>query len=92
MTNTDTGLPDPHGRFGPYGGQFVPETLMVALQELVKEYETAKADPEFHAVLAKLLKDYVGRPTPLYFAKRLCSDREGLALYTIGAQQGSRYP
>jgi tryptophan synthase beta chain len=81
MTNTDTGLPDPHGRFGPYGGQFVPETLMVALQELVKEYETAKADPEFHAVLAKLLKDYVGRPTPLYFAKRLTEKAGGAQIY-----------
>jgi tryptophan synthase beta chain len=81
MTNINTGLPDPHGRFGPYGGQFVPETLMVALQELVKEYETAKSDPEFHAVLAKLLKDYVGRPTPLYFAKRLTEKAGGAQIY-----------
>ena len=71
MTSMDTGLPDAHGRFGAYGGQFVPETLMVALQELTQEYEIAKADPEFQAALAKLLKDYVGRPTPLYFAQRL---------------------
>jgi tryptophan synthase beta chain len=54
---------------------------MVALQELVKEYETAKADPEFHAVLAKLLKDYVGRPTPLYFAKRLTEKAGGAQIY-----------
>jgi tryptophan synthase beta chain len=81
MTNMDTGLPDPHGRFGLYGGQFVPETLMVALQELVKEYEIAKADPEFQAELAKLLKDYVGRPTPLYFAKRLTEKAGGAQIY-----------
>jgi tryptophan synthase beta chain len=54
---------------------------MVALQELVKEYETAKSDPEFHAVLAKLLKDYVGRPTPLYFAKRLTEKAGGAQIY-----------
>jgi tryptophan synthase beta chain len=81
MTNMDTGLPDAHGRFGSYGGQFVPETLMVALQELVKEYRTAKADPEFQTDLAKLLKDYVGRPTPLYFAKRLTEKADGAQIY-----------
>jgi tryptophan synthase beta chain len=81
MTSMDTGLPDPHGRFGAYGGQFVPETLMVALQELVKEYETAKADPEFQEALAKLLKDYVGRPTPLYFAQRLTERGGGAQIY-----------
>ncbi|MDA0798100.1 MAG: tryptophan synthase subunit beta [Chloroflexi bacterium] len=81
MTSMDTGLPDAHGRFGPYGGQFVPETLMVALQELIREYEIAKADPEFQAELAKLLKDYVGRPTPLYFAKRLTEKGGGAQIY-----------
>ena len=81
MTSMDTGLPDSHGRFGPYGGQFVPETLMVALQELIKEYETAKADLEFQAELAKLLKDYVGRPTPLYFAMRLTEKGGGAQIY-----------
>jgi tryptophan synthase beta chain len=54
---------------------------MVALQELVKEYEIAKADPEFQAELAKLLKDYVGRPTPLYFAKRLTEKAGGAQIY-----------
>jgi len=77
----DTGFPDSHGRFGAYGGQFVPETLMVALQDLVKEYETAKADPEFQEALAKLLKDYVGRPTPLYFAQRLTERGAGAQIY-----------
>ena len=81
MMSMDTGFPDSHGRFGAYGGQFVPETLMVALQDLVKEYETAKADPEFQEALAKLLKDYVGRPTPLYFAQRLTERGAGAQIY-----------
>ena len=77
----DTGFPDSHGRFGAYGGQFVPETLMVALEGLVKEYEIAKADPEFQEALAKLLEDYVGRPTPLYFAQRLTERGGGAQIY-----------
>ena len=77
----DTGLPDSHGRFGPYGGQFVPETLMAALEELLKEYEAAKADLEFQRALAKLHKDYVGRPTPLYFAQRLTERGGGAQIY-----------
>jgi tryptophan synthase beta chain len=81
MTSMDTGLPDSQGRFGRFGGQFVPETLMVALQELVKEYEIAKVDPEFQAALAKLLKDFVGRPTPLYFAQRLTERGGGAQIY-----------
>ena len=64
-------LPDERGRFGPYGGQYVPETLMAALDELCKEYEAAQADPAFQAELAALLRDYVGRPTPLYHAKHM---------------------
>ncbi len=59
-----------NGKFGPYGGQYVSETLMPALAELVKAYDEAKADPTFQAMCAGLLKDYVGRPTPLYFAQR----------------------
>jgi hypothetical protein len=59
------------GRFGVYGGRYVPETLMAALVELEHEYEAAKNDAAFQAELAGLLKDYAGRPTPLYFAKRL---------------------
>lgn len=81
MISMDTGLPDSHGRFGAYGGQFVPETLMVALQQLVAEYEKAKADPQFQAELGKLLKDYVGRPTPLYFAQRLTERGGGAQIY-----------
>jgi tryptophan synthase beta chain len=58
-------------RFGPYGGQYVPETLMPALAELEAAWESARADPEFRAELDELLRDYAGRPTPLYLARRL---------------------
>ena len=57
--------------FGNFGGQYVPETAMFALIELEKEYEKAKGDPQFQAELEDLLKNYVGRPTPLYYAKNL---------------------
>ncbi len=59
------------GRFGAYGGRYVPETLMAALEELEQAYAEAEADPAFHAELDGLLHHYCGRPTPLYFAKRL---------------------
>jgi len=62
------------GRFGPYGGQFVPETLMPCLIELERTWENARHDPEFNADLAELLTDYSGRPTPLYRARRLEQD------------------
>jgi len=74
-------LPDRHGHFGQFGGMFVPETLMSALLELAAEYEKAKADPAFHAELAGLLRDYVGRPTPLYFAERLTELLGGAKIY-----------
>lgn len=61
-----TSLPDPSGHFGPYGGRFVPETLMSPLEELEQAYDAAIADPEFQAELDSLLKNYAGRPTPLY--------------------------
>ena len=61
----------PLGRFGSFGGRFVPETLMDALNRLTEEYEKAKADPEFQATLNDYLKNYVGRPSPLYLAERL---------------------
>jgi tryptophan synthase beta chain len=69
------------GRFGIYGGRYVPETLMAALLELEHEYEVAKADAAFQAELALLLKDYAGRPTPLYFAKRLSEELGGAKIY-----------
>ena len=69
------------GRFGVYGGRYVPETLMAALLELEHEYEAAKADAAFQAELADLLRDYAGRPTPLYFAKRFTEDLGGAKIY-----------
>ena len=69
------------GRFGVYGGRYVPETLMAALLELEHEYEAAKADAAFQAELNLLLHDYAGRPTPLYFAKRLTEDLGGARVY-----------
>ncbi len=64
-------LPDRKGYFGPYGGRYVPETLMPALQELEREYRRARRDPAFWQELEGLLRDYAGRPTPLYFARSL---------------------
>src|SRR3974390_2875799 len=69
------------GRFGIYGGRYVPETLMAALVELEHEYNVAKADAAFQSELASLLKDYAGRPTPLYFAKRLTEALGGAKIY-----------
>jgi tryptophan synthase beta chain len=66
-----TGLPDTQGRFGRFGGKYVPETLMPALAELETAYHQYSKDAEFQAELQNLLRDYVGRPTPLYFAERL---------------------
>jgi tryptophan synthase beta chain len=74
-------LPDIHGHFGPYGGMFVPETLMSALNDLTAEYERAKIDPEFQSELAELLRDFAGRPTPLYFAARLTKNLGGAKIY-----------
>ena len=69
------------GHFGNYGGQFVPETLMHPLEELDQAYEAAQRDPEFHAKLDRLLKNYSGRPTPLYFAERLTKAWSGAKIY-----------
>jgi len=73
-------LPDERGRFGKYGGMYVPETLMYPLQQLAEAYEAVKSDESFQAQLDKLLRDYAGRPTPLYFAQRL-SERVGAKVY-----------
>ncbi|QEG42847.1 tryptophan synthase subunit beta [Roseimaritima ulvae] len=64
-------VPNAQGRFGDFGGRFVPETLTKALDQLVDEYEQAKKDPQFQRDLANLLKTFVGRPSPLYHARRL---------------------
>lgn len=69
------------GRFGPYGGRYVPETLMVPLFELERAYESLKTDPQFLAEFAGLLKDFAGRPTPLQFASRLTLHLGGPRIY-----------
>src|ERR1700689_4290987 len=69
------------GRFGAYGGRYVPETLMAALEELERAYAEAQADPVFHAELDLLLQDYAGRPTPLYPAARLTEQLGGAKIY-----------
>src|SRR5580765_1894394 len=74
-------LPDAQGHFGPYGGRFVPETLMHPLQELEEEYFRAQRDPEFQKELSYYLTEFVGRPTPLYFAERLTKDLGGAKIY-----------
>ena len=79
--STSHQLPDALGRFGAFGGRFVPETLMDALNQLAEEYERAKADPEFQARLDDYLKNYVGRPSPLFLAERLTRLAGGAAIY-----------
>src|SRR4051812_11408447 len=74
-------LPDGKGHFGQYGGMFVPETLMTALNELTAEYAKARVDREFQNELALLLRDFAGRPTPLYFAERLTQKLGGAKIY-----------
>ncbi|HZR77631.1 MAG TPA: tryptophan synthase subunit beta [Chthoniobacterales bacterium] len=74
-------VPDQQGHFGPYGGMFVPETLMSALHDLTAEYERAKEDPAFQSEFSHLLRDFAGRPTPLYFAERLTSRLGGAKIY-----------
>ena len=74
-------LPDAGGHFGPYGGRFVPETLMAPLEELEKAYWAARQDPDFRAELEKLLGTYAGRPTPLYLAARLSRALGGARIY-----------
>ncbi|KAF4516258.1 hypothetical protein B566_EDAN000498 [Ephemera danica] len=74
-------VPDTHGRFGPYGGRYVPETLMPALLELEQEYAAARKDPGFRKELAYYLKQYVGRPTSLYLASRLTKKLGGAKIY-----------
>ena len=69
------------GRFGVYGGRYVPETLMAALVELEREYDLARADAAFQAELADLLQNYAGRPTPLYYCKRLTEQLGGAKIY-----------
>ncbi|MDE2506094.1 MAG: tryptophan synthase subunit beta [Planctomycetota bacterium] len=74
-------MPDALGRFGAFGGRFVPETLIDALRQMAEEYEIAKADPTFQATLDGYLLDYVGRPSPLFHAKRLSEHAGGAAIF-----------
>ena len=74
-------LPDAGGHFGPYGGRFVPEVLMAPLEELERAYAEARVDAAFQAQLADLLANYAGRPTPLYYAKRLSETLGGAKIY-----------
>src|ERR1700729_4229424 len=73
--------PNEAGRFGVYGGRYVPETLVAALEELEREYERAKRDPKFKARLEELLRTYAGRPTPLFLARRLTEKLGGAKIY-----------
>lgn len=74
-------MPDAHGHFGEFGGSFVPETLMYALEELIAAYQDARDDPAFQSEFVSLLKEYVGRPTPLTFASRLTEHYGGARIY-----------
>lgn len=74
-------VPDLHGRYGRFGGRFVPETLVFALEQLEAEYVRTKDDPQFRSELEALLRQYVGRPSPLYFAERLSQRCGGAKIY-----------
>jgi tryptophan synthase beta chain len=76
-----TPQPDQGGHFGPYGGRYVPEVLMAPIEELEAAYLAARQDPAFQAELADLLRNYAGRPTPLYFAKRLTRELGGARIW-----------
>ncbi len=79
--NDYSAYPDAQGRFGDYGGRYVPETLMPLVLELNEAYEAAKADPGFQGELDGYLKHYVGRPSPMYFAERLTAHYGGAKIY-----------
>ncbi|MDG6774697.1 tryptophan synthase subunit beta [Thiomicrorhabdus sp. ZW0627] len=81
MTVDFSKFPDEHGHFGPYGGVFAPETLMAALEQLTAEYQSLKNDPVFLGELSEDLRDYVGRPTPLYYAERWSESLGGAKIY-----------
>ncbi|WP_448567608.1 tryptophan synthase subunit beta [Thermus sp.] len=81
LTLPDFPLPDTRGRFGPYGGRYVPETLIPALEEVEAAYREAKRDPSFLAELEYYLREFAGRPTPLFHAKRLTEHWGGAQVY-----------
>ena len=86
LPSASKSVPDALGRFGPYGGSYVPETLMIAVRQLADEYARAKKDPEFHRQLNYYLKHFVGRPTPLYYAERLTQLARETAPQNCGAK------
>ena len=81
LPNSFRSGPDEHGHFGIFGGRFVAETLMPLILDLEKAYAKAKADPAFQKEMNGHLKDYVGRPSPLYFAERLTEHLRGAKIY-----------
>src|SRR5438105_4668895 len=81
MSVASSSVPDVHGRFGPYGGRYVPETLMFALRQLTEHYENAREDAEFQRQFHDYLHHYVGRPTALYFAERLTHEAGGARIF-----------
>ncbi|HEY7330351.1 MAG TPA: tryptophan synthase subunit beta [Gemmataceae bacterium] len=81
MSSALANQPDVHGRFGDYGGRYVPETLMAALTQLATEYDKARGDAEFQSEFEHYLKTYVGRPSLLYFAERLTKEAGGARIY-----------
>jgi len=81
MAQTSYSAPDPTGHFGSFGGKFIPETLIKNAADLESEYRKAKSDPTFKSTLDQLLRDYVGRPTPLYHAERLSRTLQGAQIY-----------
>src|SRR5207249_2661240 len=90
-------MPDAQGHFGPYGGRYVPETLMHPLQELEEEHQRAQKDTAFQRELEYYLREFCGRPTPLYFAERLTRELGGAKIYLkredllhTGAQLGTK--
>jgi tryptophan synthase beta chain len=81
MPATSPAVPDSQGRFGPYGGRFVPETLMYALRQLTEHYEQAREDADFRRQFESYLRHYAGRPSPLYFAERLTKEAGGARIF-----------
>ena len=81
MSSAPQSMPDAQGRFGPYGGRYVPETLVAPLEELERAYNEARDDPKFQSELDSLLHNFAGRPTPLQFASRLSEHLGGPRIY-----------
>src|SRR5262245_39211204 len=81
MTANVLAVPDVHGRFGPYGGRYVPETLTFALRQLTEQYAHAREDAAFQKEFEDCLRNYVGRPSPFYFAQRLTREAGGARIY-----------